>query len=243
MKSKKNIPANIDIKIASHTLHVSMSLPDRAVPLRELLPTIQQITHKIIDIAVLQSEANGKTVSCKKGCGACCRQLVPITKTESWHIAKLVAKLPKEKQKRIKQSFREARETLQNSSLWEQLSSTTSIENTREIGFDYFDLDINCPFLEDNACSIHPHRPLSCREFLATSNPAFCSAPREMKIESIDIPVRASNTLGRIEDDEAATAFEWIPLSLALNWGSTHDEPEKQAATRWMEKFFQALSG
>ena len=242
MKSKKTIPANIDIKIGSQALRVSMSLPDSTVSLRELLPTIQQINHKIIDIAVHQSEANGKTVSCKKGCGACCRQLVPITKTETWHIAKLVEKLPREKQKRIKQAFREARETLQNSGLWEQLSNTSLIKNTREIGFDYFDLDINCPFLEDNACSIHPHRPLSCREFLATSNPVFCNTPRNMKIESIDIPVRVSNTLGRIEDGEVTKPFEWIPLSLALNWANTHDEPEKQAATQWMEKFFQALS-
>lgn len=248
MKSKKNIPANIDIKIGGNILHVSMSLPDRAVSLRELLPTIQQINHKIIDIAVHQAETNGKTVSCKKGCGACCRQLVPITKTETWQIAELVEKLPKEKKKRIKQAFHKARETLQNSSLWEQLSNTALIENKREIGFDYFDLDISCPFLEDNTCSIHPHRPLSCREFLATSDPAFCNTPREMKIESIDIPVRGSNTLSRIEDNQATNPlveapFEWVPLILALDWANRHDEPEKQAATQWMENFFQALSG
>lgn len=242
MKSKKNIPANIDINIGGHALHISMSLPDRTVSLRELLPTIQQINHKIIDTAVHQAEENGKTVSCKKGCGACCRQLVPITKTETWHISKLVEKLPREKQKRIKQAFREARETLQNSGLWEQLSDTTSIENTREIGFDYFDLGIDCPFLEDNACSIHPHRPLSCREFLAISDPVYCSTPREMKIESVDIPTRVSNTLSHIEGEKPTASFEWIPLSLALDWANTHEEPQTQAATTWMEKFFQALS-
>lgn len=244
---KKNIPANIDIKIGGHALHVSMLLPDRTVSLRELLPTIQKINHKIIDIAVQQANADGKTVSCKKGCGACCKQLVPITKTETWQITELVNKLPKEKQKRIKQAFNEARETLQNSSLWEQLSNTALIKNKREIGFDYFDLNISCPFLEDNACSIHQHRPLSCREFLATSDPVFCNTPRDMKIESIDIPVRVSNSLRRIEDDQTTAppveAFvEWVPLSLALDWANTHDEPEKQAATRWMENFFQALS-
>jgi Fe-S-cluster containining protein len=35
-----------------------------------------------------------------------------------------------------------------------------------------------CPFLEDESCSIHPDRPLVCREYLVTSPAELCAGPR-----------------------------------------------------------------
>lgn len=243
MDCGKTIRANIEITVGGRPLSLAMELPDRQVSLRELLPLIQIIDHKIIDVAVREANDKGEMVRCSKGCGACCKQLVPITQTEAWHISHVVNTLPKQKQKRIKQAYIDAEQLIKQGGLWEVLSNTAEIENMREIGFDYFDLGIDCPFLENDACSIHPVRPLSCREFLATSPPKECSQPREMKIRSVDIPTRISNVLSRVETDKKEGTFEWVPLSMALSWAGGHQEPPKMASTVWMEKFFNTLSG
>ena len=38
----------------------------------------------------------------------------------------------------------------------------------------YFALQIACPFLEDESCSIYSQRPLVCREYLVTSPAEYC---------------------------------------------------------------------
>ncbi len=42
----------------------------------------------------------------------------------------------------------------------------------------YFHLGIACPFLEDESCSIHADRPISCREYLVTSPAVNCADPK-----------------------------------------------------------------
>ena len=52
-----------------------------------MLPVIQNFANALVDVAVKSVEDKGKTISCKAGCGACCRQLVPISETEAQAIA------------------------------------------------------------------------------------------------------------------------------------------------------------
>lgn len=41
-----------------------------------------------------QAAAGGRVVSCRKGCGACCRQLVPLAWSEAYQPGELVNALP-----------------------------------------------------------------------------------------------------------------------------------------------------
>ena len=38
--------------------------------------------------------ARGEAISCKAGCGACCRQLVPVSETEAHHLRDVVEAMP-----------------------------------------------------------------------------------------------------------------------------------------------------
>lgn len=45
------------------------------------------------------------------------------------------------------------------------------------------------PFLEDDACSIHPHRPSVCREYLVTSPAEHCAELGRKLVKRVPVSV------------------------------------------------------
>ena len=68
-----------------------ITVPDAAVPATAVLPALQGLVNAVVGAA----EA-GREISCRKGCGACCRQLVPISRTEGEALLALVEVMPTE---------------------------------------------------------------------------------------------------------------------------------------------------
>jgi Fe-S-cluster containining protein len=79
---------------------------------------------------------------------------------------------------------------------------------------EYFALGIACPFLEDEACSIHPDRPSICREYMVTTPAERCNSLNSpyAGIEFVPLPLRISEGLAQV----AAIAMETAPMSIAL---------------------------
>ena len=75
--------------------HVCSTEP---IALKEMLPLFFSFADAVMSTAANGVEQSGEKISCKKGCGACCRQLVPISETEAHWIAELVDRLPIQKQ-------------------------------------------------------------------------------------------------------------------------------------------------
>lgn len=121
--------------------------------------------------AVARVEAEGKTISCRAGCGACCRQAVPIAASEARAVARHVAAMPEPRRSIIKSRFAAARAALDAAGVDHGPTALTemTIEARPALGMTYFRAAVACPFLEDENCSIHPVRPLACREYLVTS--------------------------------------------------------------------------
>jgi NADH:ubiquinone oxidoreductase subunit D len=61
-------------------------------------------------LAEENARASGATVSCKKGCGACCRQLVPVSEIEARQLKELVEQMPEPRRSEIWARFERARE-------------------------------------------------------------------------------------------------------------------------------------
>jgi hypothetical protein len=95
-------------------------------------------------------------------------------------------------------------------------------EQSRESGLDYFDLQVACPFLEEESCSIHSSRPLACREYLVTSPAELCADPAPDRIQMLPVQVKLSTGLQRVS--ESWEGQRWLPLVLALDWVSAHPE-------------------
>lgn len=108
---------------------------EKRQPWLSLLLEIQHLTNRGVAAAI---KADGRKLACARGCASCCRTHtdIPVYPLELMGIAWFTAeKLAGELRERV------AAQMLQHRSLGA------------------------CPFLVDEACAIHPLRPMACRQF------------------------------------------------------------------------------
>ncbi len=115
-------------------------------------------------------------ISCGPGCGACCRQAVPVTAAELRAIRAWLDALPDDERLAHDRRIVATKARLDASD-----GEAIGMENERA----YFALGIPCPFLVNESCSIHPARPLACREYVVTSDPAHCASRADGQIVRI----------------------------------------------------------
>ena len=214
-------PFNIELKICGKRLRLEGAIPTARVSVADLLPLIQQLANAVGDVAVHEVEAQGKKISCQAGCGACCRQLVPISEPEAICLAQMVDAMPAKRRKVIRGRFAKALEELERHGMLEGLRKASEVqgqEARREFGQAYFRLGIPCPFLENESCGIHAQRPISCREYLVMSSPVDCADPVGKRVATVTIPRRISSILFRFGNGAGAEAARWLPLILAIEW-------------------------
>jgi Fe-S-cluster containining protein len=229
-------------------LRTKMTVPAGPTRPRQLLPLLQALTNAVVDVGVKQAEAQGKKISCQKGCGACCRQLVPISEVEARAIAELVANLPEPRRTEVRQRFADAQRRLQDSGLLKTLLERDQwTDQGRSLGLRYFLQGIPCPFLEDESCSIHPDRPLACREYLVTSPAAHCAQPTAETVHCVPMPFMVWNAAARFDETSRppdARWIPWVPLILAPSWAETHpDQGSARPGPELLREFFEYLTG
>jgi methyltransferase-like protein/Fe-S-cluster containining protein len=235
--------AALKMSIAGRPIEAQIEVPEAPTRPRQLLPILQWFTDEVVEAARGRVEQEGKTISCRAGCGACCRQLVPISRAEAYQLAELVERLPETRRSEVRRRFQAAEERLAAAGLLEGLMEPTSLAvDTRALGLDYFRLGIACPFLENESCSIHSDRPLACREYLVTSPAENCRQPTAETIEMVDLPARVSKALLAVEQGNAKRPT-WVPLSLAPRWAASHAEPPPgRSGPELLGDIFQRLS-
>src|SRR5205814_9591713 len=123
-----------------------ITVPSAQVPASEIVPALQGLVN-----AVVAAAEKDQAVSCRKGCGACCRQLVPISRTEGERLLQLIDTMPAERRKTLLARFAAAETAIEGAGLKDRAGRTD-----RELSAAYFALRLPCPFLEDESCSIHP---------------------------------------------------------------------------------------
>ncbi|MCG8036623.1 MAG: YkgJ family cysteine cluster protein, partial [Candidatus Thiodiazotropha taylori] len=204
-----------ELRIGSENLRFSVEITNEPVHIHDLLPFFQRITDKVVEIGVKEAEQQGKCISCKKGCGACCSQLVPVSRAEGYNLLNLIESMPAERQQVIRARFAQNIKVLKDAGvlqMMEQAVSNNDRMQLREVGVNYFRLNLPCPFLEDQSCSIHRDRPLSCREFLVTSDPVHCAGTNPETVESLSLPKRISPIIYRMSRDLNEAGRGYLPL-------------------------------
>ncbi len=207
--------------ISDEPVHFELTVPTGLLEVEAALPIFQGLSNLFVDRAVASAEAEGRTVTCRAGCGACCRQLVPISEAEAHALAHLVDAMPESRQVQVRQRFADVLDKLAAMGMVDRLREADE-ENRNELGMDYFRMGIACPFLEDESCSIHSDRPLSCREYLVTSPAQNCKSPSTETIQKIRLESHPSVALLR---DEAVSG--WIPLVFALRFNEHAPAPAR----------------
>ena len=228
-----------ELNIGEKTMNASVKLPDRAIRPVDLLPILQGFSNAVAGMAI----DDDQPVSCKAGCGACCRQLVPISETEAIYLAGLIEEFPEDRKSVVLARFKDAVERMKNAGLVERLNALPLEDRAarNQIGMEYFQLGLACPFLENESCSIHQNRPVSCREYLVTSPPENCSAPSAETVRMVPMPAKLSYVLYRFGDGVGKAPVKILALPLLLEFNA---EPQPRLpATRLFENFFRELMG
>ena len=236
------LTANIEFSVDGRAVSLQVQVPAGPVSPVRLLPLAHALTNTIVDMAV---EANPEPVSCGKGCGACCRQLVPISTIEARAISALVQAMEEPRRSALMARFDDACRRMEAAGLMDRLRNMSrgTREELNAFGLDYFHRGVPCPFLEDESCSIHLDRPVICREFLVTSEARHCADPSPQTIRRIELGVHVSRALPALEAPEVAPAMPWIPLILALEWTESHPEDTERPGPELLQALFGRLSG
>jgi Fe-S-cluster containining protein len=224
--------ANLHLQLLGQEHCVSVPIPQGQQPVTALLPAAWELTGRIMDIAEAAALREGRRVSCCAGCGACCRQLVVISLAEAQALAELVAALPPERQAVIRRRFAEAIARMESEGMLDprepkgerRLIHRGPIPSgsVHPLARRYFQLKISCPFLEDESCSIHPERPLVCREYLVTSPAERCARLYEDTPDTVDIPLHVGGVMVEVTHQVTDTPLDAVPLVLSLEWAAAH---------------------
>ncbi len=223
-----HVQVDFTLAVGSGRLEASLPVPSGHITLVQLLPALQTLTSSIVDSAVEVVNREGYQVSCRAGCGACCRQLVPLSIFEAESLAAWIRTLPQARQQELEARFHATLLTLRDKGLLERMDPALWDEDTaqtQQLALDYLAARVACPFLVDESCSIHPIRPLICREYLVTSPPQHCADPMAGQVVAIPMPLKPSTVLFKLGELVEKAPPGWIPLVFLLVWMRSNAHP------------------
>lgn len=228
MADSAHSTATLRLAVGALRIAHPITVPSGPVPAADVVPALQGLVNAVVTAA----EA-GQAISCRKGCGACCRQLVPVSRTEGERLLQLVAALPEARRRTLAARFEAAEAAIDAAGL-----KTPDGRSDRDLSTAYFALGVPCPFLEDESCSIHPDRPLVCREYLVTSPATLCSGPAQEGVTPVAVPKVSMAARGLQEDGDG-----WFPLALLMDWSRRRPrEGQKRSGPEWVQRFLRGLS-
>ena len=230
------------IRMEIHGQHRAFSVSAPAGPSRllDLLPATGEIASQEAQANIDRARSEGREISCRAGCGACCRQLVAISVVEATALGELVARMSPERQAVIRERFADGIRRLEAGGVLDPTEPTgdrypivRDLGNLRatltDLGARYFRLGIACPFLEAESCGIYEHRPAVCREYHVTSPAENCSRLYEIEIDRLEPAFHVSEILGNVAEKAAGVSQSTIMLIQSLEWsaanGHLFDQP------------------
>ena len=175
-------------------------------------------------------------ISCRRGCAACCHQLVAVTVPEArrlekagrCHACRTPIAHPRalRRNRSSRQKSRSHRPALDGRPPRHGARSCQG--RNRPLPRSRQSLQRHgapCGFLENGDCSIYSDRPLICREYAVTSPAENCSHLSVEAIRRLEPPVVLSDGLAAVTAAIEQKPFEQIPLFAALAWA---ERPENQ---------------
>jgi Fe-S-cluster containining protein len=208
-----------ELRIGKEKIRFSAMMTNEPVHLYDLLPFFQNITNKVIEIAIKEAVDQGKTISCKMGCCACCHQLIPISWAEGLLLLQQIDSMSPEHQQAVRARFKQNLAAVKASGIYEEMDQMVNRgdrNKRREIGIAYMNLNLPCPFLHEQSCSVYQNRPLSCREFMVTSDPVYCIKPDPERVEVVVLPRRVSNVVFDMSRQNSESNCPVFPLTQLL---------------------------
>jgi Fe-S-cluster containining protein len=188
-----------------------------------LVQTACGLTNALVDRANRLEEEAGRTISCRAGCGACCRHMVPVSPPEAFHLMDVVDSFDADHRNAVTRRFDQIVSVLEQCGMIaELLEPQPTDEPVLPVARKYFALQLACPFLADESCGIHPRRPVACRDYNVTSPPEWCSQPYDHDVAKVPMPLPLSVPLARLTAALTGDKPCLIPLTLVPRWTGEH---------------------
>lgn len=244
----------ISLTTPAGRLTTAVDVPTAFVPVTAIVPLMRRLGEEAQALEEAQASEQGKTRSCKRGCAACCRMLVPVSAPEAFALMDFIRSLPPENLERIATRLEQTKSLLISHGLWHRLlelgESAQAPDDTalEPINQDYYALRVACPFLEDEVCSIYEERPAACRELLVTSPADRCQDLVKNPVEQIPVSVRIGPVLGLLWGELTKTPVRLIPLPIVFDWAERHQRerhetwPGPQLLDAALDKMWRFLS-
>jgi Fe-S-cluster containining protein len=221
MALRRPTPVRFSLSVLGKPVEVEAQAPPERARLDELLPLLRTLDDAVVDRAIEAVEAKGERISCSKGCGACCKkQPVPVAPPEAAALARLVDRLPEPRRSTVRAAFARAVERVIEAGLYDAYMDEAALDDEDQLrawAERYLELEIECPFLVDDACGIYQERPFICRQFLVTSPPELCDDPLANPVRPVPVPIRPLRAMVAATGALTGERERVVPLVLALD--------------------------
>lgn len=212
------------LEILGGDLCARLPVADEPLGLADLVPMARGIADEIISRTVQRAASAGQPVSCRKGCGACCHYLVPLSTPEAYRLRDDIDALPRSRRQRVTERFADAAKRVLESpppadgvGLPGRGTETDGPASDR-ISRWYSGLELPCPFLAENVCTFYACRPIACREHFVLTPPRGCADGQRDTGVRLETPLSISEALARVAGEVEGAALEAVPMTVALEW-------------------------
>ena len=235
-------------------LTTALDVPTGFVPITAIVPVTRRLGEEAMQLEEQHARELGGSISCRMGCAACCRMMVPLSPPEAFALRDYVEQLPADQRDRLTARLAETKSSLRKQGLLDRLQAVADTseplpdERLDPINRAYYDLRLPCPFLENELCSIYETRPAACRELLVTSPAELCDNIADNPVQALPVPVRIGTVLGLVWASLMNSTPRLIPLPLALDWAEQHRQESAQTWTgsalidQMLDKMWRFLS-
>jgi Fe-S-cluster containining protein len=214
--------------------HFEISVAERQARLPDIVPLARNLSTELAITVLKRLRSSGESVSCRKGCCACCNYLVPLSIPEAFRLREEILALPDDRSSAVLKSLLETAKVILDKKPDEagvtQSSETAGQTQLQRLSKWYSSLELACPFLSGSVCGFYEHRPVACREHMATGPASLCRAERPAadapKLQSrlsdeqktVPMPVSVLECLGQLTAELEQSDIEAVMLPLALPW-------------------------
>ncbi|MBL8720603.1 MAG: YkgJ family cysteine cluster protein [Myxococcales bacterium] len=204
-------------------VRLELALPAAESTLGALAAAFLPLDDAATGLAIARSTREGQPITCREGCAHCCRQLVPLSAPEAFHLAGVVA--AHGDRAAIEARFERVRAVLDRSWIGYALRNRMAEDERRakELALGFFSLQQACPLLVDERCSIYADRPVVCREYVVTTPVEGCTRPGIAPLRRVPLALQLSEALASVAGQRlGAELGRTVPLPLALAFADEH---------------------
>ncbi|MHC4395146.1 MAG: YkgJ family cysteine cluster protein [Planctomycetota bacterium] len=238
----------LKLDIFGKPLHVCIGAENKPAKLSDLVPSARFLSAEIISLIKQHIINNGDTIACRANCSACCRYLIPLSIPEVIRLTEEVTVMAEWERRFVNESsLFTARCILELTPKYSfEKFTNTGLETgfrPKEVSDWYSRMNLPCPFLLNNLCTIYEQRPIACCEHLVIGSASNCRNNSTNHAQPVQMPISILTALAQLTSEIEQTTIEAIALPFAFVWCQENPEYSKHTwpASQLVRRFINIL--